>query len=347
MKNSILIVDNDKKLLASLKQGMDELGEEFRVLAVSSGKRAINLLKTTDISVVITDLKMPEINGMYLLNYISTRFPDIPVIVMTAYGTSNTEKLVRDEGASDYLKKPFKLNALISSLKEILKKQLEGGELHNISPAMFLQLLEVEQRTCTVRIIEDKSRKKGVLFFREGLLMDARLNGLFGERAAYEILSWEKTSLTIENQCLVKNRRIQSDLQALILEAMRLKDEKRSQKGSGSIDVPSMAGGEEEVIIIGGEEDQRPDDIEFVRRKVAPILGDNGFVRPYQDSSWNSLVAQATRIGAFFEGGDFKVAFITRDEQNSFLLLPGHQTIAVDVAPDCPRDRLLKILSMD
>ncbi len=347
MKKSILIVDDDKKLLASLKEGLDGHKGKYRVLTVSNGRKAINVLKTRDVSVVVTDLKMPEINGINLLSYISTRFPDIPVIVMTAYGTSNTEKLVRNEGASDYLKKPFKLKALISSLEGILKRQVEGGELHNVSPAMFLQLLEVEQRTCTVRVIENKSHKEGVLFFKEGFLIDARLSGLFGEKAAYEILSWEKTSLAIENQCRAKKKRIQGDLQALILEAMRLKDEKRSVQHPEAPEGAPGDGRDEEVIVVGGEEGQEPDGLEVVRKRVAPILGGNGFVRPYRDSSWNSLVAQATRIGAFFEAGDLKAGFINRNEQNSYLLLPGHQTIVVEVALDCPRDRLLKMLSKD
>lgn len=359
MKKTVLIVDDDSKLLASLRDGLKTQGNKFQVITALDGKKAIKALKVRHVSVVVTDLKMPEINGINLLSYLSDRYPDIPVIVMTGYGSSKTEELVRSQGAVDYLKKPFSLEDLVSSLNQVLKKQTEGGELHNVSPAMFLQLLEIEQRTCTVRVVENKTMNQGALFFKDGSLVDARLNGSYGEKAAYEILSWEQTSLSIENRCWAKKKRIGSDLQALILEAMRLKDEKRgvSRSDSGLDDhgppregapSPLMEAGEE-IIVVGEDAATDPhggapelDGLEVVKRRLAPILGSNGFVQPYRDSSWNSLVAQATRIGAFFEAGDLKAGFVNRNQDSSYLLVPGHQTIVVKVEHDCPRDRLLK-----
>ena len=86
MKN-VLIVDDEKSFLLSLVEGLLSFAGDFNTLTAENGKKAVEVLKSANIDLVVTDLKMPEMDGFELLAYMSRNYPDIPVIVMTAYCT--------------------------------------------------------------------------------------------------------------------------------------------------------------------------------------------------------------------------------------------------------------------
>ena len=198
MIKKVLIVDDDQEMLLSLKEGLEKYDETFSVLMAGDGLIAVEKLKRHPISLVVTDLKMPRMDGFGLLSHIMEEYPDIPVIMITGYSTPDMEKLARDGGAVGYIEKPFMLENLARKVLTALRKESEGGTLHSVSSGMFLQLIEMEQKTCTIRLVDKSSGRQGVLFFHEGDLLDARVNGSQGETAAYEIFSWEEVNLSIQ-----------------------------------------------------------------------------------------------------------------------------------------------------
>ena len=226
MIKNVLLVDDDTEMLHALKEGFKRYQESFAVLLAEDGLKAVEVLKQNIISLVVTDLKMPNMDGFELLAHIMQHYPDIPVNIITGYSTPEMEQLAREGGAVGYIAKPFLIENLARQILTTLRKESEGGTLHNISSGMFLQLIEMEQKTCTIRLEEKTGGNKGILFFSDGELFDARANNIQGEAAAHEIFSWEAVNLSIQNGCALKENKIQSDLQPLILEAMRRKDER-------------------------------------------------------------------------------------------------------------------------
>ena len=227
MIKNVLLVDDDTEMLHALKEGFKRYRESFTVLLAEDGLMALEVLQKHIISLVVTDLKMPNMDGFELLAHIMQHFPDIPVIIITGYSTPEMEHLAREGGAVGYIGKPFLVENLARQILTTLRKESEGGTLHNISSGMFLQLIEIEQKTCTIRLEEKASGNKGILFFSDGELFDARVNNMQGEAAAHEIFSWDAVNLSIQNGCALKENRIQSDLQQLILGAMRRKTRAR------------------------------------------------------------------------------------------------------------------------
>jgi hypothetical protein len=65
----------------------------------------------------------------------------------------------------------------------------------------------------------------------------------------------------------------------------------------------------------------------------------------YHDGSWNGLIAQASRLGRFFNIGELKLAYIDRGEAIDFIVLPGKENTVVSVNPRCPRDKIMKAIS--
>jgi CheY-like chemotaxis protein len=342
MVKNVLVVDDDQELLLSLLEGLEKYGETFSVQLAGDGQIAVEKLKENAISLVVTDLKMPNMDGFGLLAHIMEQYPEIPVIVITAYSTPRMEKLAREGGAVGYIEKPFMVDSLARKIMTTLRKETEGGTLHGVSSGIFLQLIEMEQKTCTIRLTDKSSEKQGVLFFRDGELLDAKCDNMQGEFAAYEIFSWDETEISIQNSCSLKKKKINRDLQAILLEAMRLKDEADQRKEPVSEETEEDEA--EEVTEI--EEVEIPFNENAIRDKLEKEIGRNPGVEDiYEDGSWDGLIAQMSRIGTFFAAGKVKISYIDRGESKDFILLPGKTTTVLSVNPRCPKDRIIQILS--
>lgn len=338
MVKKVLIVDDDQEMLLSLEEGLSKYDETFSIITAEDGLGAVGQLKDSTISLVVTDLKMPKMDGFSLLSHIMEHYPEIPVIIITGYSTSDMERLAREGGAIGYIAKPFMIDDLAKRIITTLRKEADGGTLHSVSSGIFLQLMEMEEKTCTVRLIEKPSGKQGILFFLDGQLLDARCDSLRGEAAAYEIFSWDDVSLSIQNSCPQRERRIHRDLQAILLDAMRLKDElKRVGKEPTPRKKPSPS---------GGEKVQRMSPVERVKQFLKKEVGEGyGIEDVYEDNSWENFVEGIRKLGAALKAGEFKAAYIDRGDSKDFILLPGESVTVVAVNPKCARDRIMEALS--
>ncbi|HHT9108423.1 MAG TPA: sigma-54-dependent transcriptional regulator [Candidatus Wunengus sp. YC64] len=119
MKNKILIVDDEKLMRVSLE---DKLAKEgYAVNSLSNAVEGIKLLQSTNFDAVITDLRLPRMDGIDFLREIKKASPDTVVIIMTAYGSIENAVTAMKEGAYDYVTKPFSLEELTIKLQKALK----------------------------------------------------------------------------------------------------------------------------------------------------------------------------------------------------------------------------------
>lgn len=335
MIKNVLLVDDDTEMLYALKEGFKKYQESFAILLAEDGLQALKRLKQNIISLVVTDLKMPNMDGFELLAHIMEHYPDIPVIIITGYSTPEMEQLAHKGGAVGYIAKPFLIENLARQILTTLRKESEGGTLHNVSSGMFLQLIEMEQKTCTIRLEEKQGGKKGILFFRDGELLDARVNNVKGEAAAHEIFSWDAVNLSIQNGCALRENKIQSDLQPLILEAMRRKDEEEPEEVPESVMEQVEAG-----------EVQPADWLKRLKQRIEEKIGPQcGLEDLYQDEIWDRQVVQLSKVGEFFYLGNFTLGYIDKGDPIDYILIPGQKTTVITVDPKCPRDKILRVIS--
>uniref|UniRef100_UPI00404A55F0 sigma-54-dependent transcriptional regulator n=1 Tax=Flavobacterium sp. TaxID=239 RepID=UPI00404A55F0 len=118
-KENILIVDDNYDMLELLQRNLKELN--FHTYKASSVVEAIDVLKTSVIDLLITDLQMPEINGIELIKYTDEHFPNIPKLVVTGFPSVDTAISAVKSGASDYLTKPFTFEELKKAIHNCLK----------------------------------------------------------------------------------------------------------------------------------------------------------------------------------------------------------------------------------
>ena len=118
---TILIVDDEKNYTAVLSAVLQEEG--FETLSANSGMEALQLCEREEISLVISDMKMPGMDGLELLEEIKKRAPDLPVIIMTAHGTVDKAVEAMQKGAYTFILKPFDNERLVMYAHKALELQ--------------------------------------------------------------------------------------------------------------------------------------------------------------------------------------------------------------------------------
>ncbi|MBP1717703.1 MAG: Fis family transcriptional regulator [Deltaproteobacteria bacterium] len=136
MKPRILIVDDEVRMQRLFEIN---LGSKYTVLTCGDGTRALELLKNQGISLLVTDMKMPGMSGLTLLQEVRKTEPELPVIMMTAYGTVETAVQAMKEGAADYILKPIKMD----EMEVLIEKTLTVSRLKDENRDMKLELKSI------------------------------------------------------------------------------------------------------------------------------------------------------------------------------------------------------------
>ncbi len=113
---TVLIVDDEKNYPLILAAVLEEEG--FETMTANSGHEAIEILKNSDVDLVLTDMKMPGMDGIELLENVKAKDPELPVIMMTAYGTVEKAVEAMQKGAYNYIMKPFENDSLVIYVKK-------------------------------------------------------------------------------------------------------------------------------------------------------------------------------------------------------------------------------------
>ncbi len=125
MKHTILIVDDEpaqRQLLSAA------LGREYAVVAAADGEEAVQLLAARSFDLVITDERMPRMGGLELIRWVREKTPEVPVVVLTAYGSIETAVEAIKLGAQEYLTKPLKSP---EEIRMVAAKALHGRRLED------------------------------------------------------------------------------------------------------------------------------------------------------------------------------------------------------------------------
>jgi len=225
--SKILIVDDDSAFLLSLAEGLLSQESNFRVFTANNGKEALSMLESQEIDLVITDLKMPEMDGFELVGHITQQYKDLPVIIITAFGTPDIEKDLRKLGNFQYLEKPLDFNTLEEKISEGLKHKL-FGYAKGISLTSFIQVLGFENETCLLNV--RSGEKSGYLCFNNGVIIDAGCRDIRGEEAAYEIITWKDVEIEIKKKFPKLDTTIDMSINQLLIEVHRRMDESQLKK---------------------------------------------------------------------------------------------------------------------
>ncbi|MDD5224633.1 MAG: response regulator [bacterium] len=125
MAKNILIVEDSASMRSMIDSILGDLaGEEFVITEAQNGFEALKLLPRVQFDLILTDINMPDINGLELLAFLksNSRYREIPTVVITTEGKAEDRQRGLALGADEYLIKPFSPESLIASIKRLLGK---------------------------------------------------------------------------------------------------------------------------------------------------------------------------------------------------------------------------------
>jgi len=115
MRN-VLLVDDETHFLKSLAEGLRLYSKKLQVITADNGKKAVEILKTTVVDVVVTDLRMPCMDGYEFLSYMQLHHPHVPVIIMSACAQASVEPQLKGLRFARYIEKPSDLDEIAHAI---------------------------------------------------------------------------------------------------------------------------------------------------------------------------------------------------------------------------------------
>jgi two-component system copper resistance phosphate regulon response regulator CusR len=160
----ILIVEDEPKVALFLKKGLEE--SQYEADVAYDGMSADKLARQNKYNLFILDIIIPGIDGIELCKKLKINFPDTPVLMLTALGTTEDKLLGFDAGASDYLVKPFEFRELLARVKVLLK--IPGQSLETVNKIVYSDIeLDLNRKVARRgdRLIELTAKEFSLLEF--------------------------------------------------------------------------------------------------------------------------------------------------------------------------------------
>ncbi len=226
----ILLVDDESLFSSSVREGLEALESSLQVFEACDGIAALEVLDAHEVNVVVSDIRMPRLDGVGLLTEMLNRALDVPVILLSAFRNAENTQRATGMGAVSFLDKPVDYDALIEAIHGALQPR-QRSVMRGFALASLLQLVNVDRKSTTLAV---HSRGiMGRIFVREGEVIDAWIEDASGHEAFCEIMGLEHPTLELSPLPKGVRRRIKQPLSTLLLEAFR---EAQSVRGFGDID---------------------------------------------------------------------------------------------------------------
>jgi len=221
----VLIVDDEETLTWSMARSLSKDKDKYEVIIANNGREALNSLKKNKIDLVISDIRMPDMNGLDLLVKIKKEYPQTKVIIMTAYGSSDVQKEANQRGSLYYVEKPFEISDIRKIIIDLIgKKKGFRGKIFG------LQLTDIIQMNCLSRLttvlIITRDGERGIIYLNEGEIIHAECGEKKGTDAFYKILSWQEGEFVSNIGDIPPIQTIYQNWEHLLVEAMRRNDDK-------------------------------------------------------------------------------------------------------------------------
>jgi len=203
----ILVVDDEPKVAFFLQASLESLEHNYQVVCAETGETALDEMNRTPFDVVITDLRMPGMNGLELMQRVRESYPQTRTILITAYGSDEVEAETRRLSAYRYLTKPFHIEDLTTAVQEAMGNQtanttewvgLSDGQIERLAQRLTDLRYEVGAQCISLadrggQLVAEVGLTHGIASAQLALLMSQRLvteretNRLLNEDRSYDL----------------------------------------------------------------------------------------------------------------------------------------------------------------
>lgn len=235
-KLKILLLDDDQDILDLYKEMLTSLPSEPDVQTANSGARAIALLEGETFNLLISDLKMPKMDGLQLLTIVRKRFPSLRTVVMSALNDEQYKERAYSMGIDQFLEKPRtgkEITYFCDCIESLLTKEDSpgGGGFRGVQSKSLMDIIQLEclsQSSSVLRITTGPV--EGKIWIENGEVIDALASDATGEEAFRLIASWKGGNFEILAAEPGRRRTIHNSYHALLLETAQAMDEAQSRE---------------------------------------------------------------------------------------------------------------------
>lgn len=247
MGAKILIVDDNPNVLRLLNISLSKADAGYEIIEAENGEMAFELANKERPDLIISDIMMPQMDGIELCWMIreNSEIPLVPFIFLTSFEDPETEIRGFRAGADEYLNKPIDRKELLQRVEELLRRthtlkekgteseqhKSFSGDLKDLSIVELVQMLNLNKKSGILHI---NSEKEGQIYLKDGLIWSAVCGPLSGEQAVYELVGFSEGSFIFEVKDFEIERNIKNSTMNVIMEACRIMDEKRHDSGNPS-----------------------------------------------------------------------------------------------------------------
>jgi len=236
----ILLLDDEQDLLDMYKEILAQLPSQPEIHLANSGARALALLEAEPFNLLISDLRMPKMDGLQVLSIVRRKFPDLRVVVMTSITDEQYRSRAYAMGVDLFWVKPSNMEEMKmfqDCIASLLGQDGRGGGFRGVQSKGLVDIIQLEclSRGSSVLKIVNGTRE-GKIWVRDGDIIDAQCGDLTGHAAFREIFSWKTGAFEILPSDPERTRTIFENYQGLLLDSAQSIDE--AHPGSGANGTP-------------------------------------------------------------------------------------------------------------
>jgi CheY-like chemotaxis protein len=246
-QHKILLLDDDEQMLELYQELLQQLPSKPEVHVCNSGARAIALLESEPFTLLVTDLRMPKMDGLQVLAIVRRKYPHLRIIVLTGVLDEEYRSRAYGQGVDLFWQKPGtteEFQLFKDCVESLLDREVraEGG-FRGMQSKSLVDLIQLEclSRSSSVLRIS-QGGVSGKIWVHNGEVIDAATANFAGEEAFKEILSWKGGNFEILPPEPERPRAIQHSYQGLLLDSAQALDEWRGQQTGAEAQAPAQEG---------------------------------------------------------------------------------------------------------
>jgi len=235
--HKILLLDDDPDLLDMYQEILTQLPSRPEIYTASTGARAMAMLESDTFRLLISDLKMPKMDGLQVLSIVRRKYPQLRTVVLTSVVDEQFRSRVYALGVDLFWHKPSteqEIKLFLECLESLLGRETESG-FRGVQSKSLVDIIQLEclsQSSALLRITN--GGLIGKIWILNGELIDAEAEELTGEPAFHKILSWRTGMFETLPTEPARPRTILKPYSTLLLESAQALDESRSSSKDGS-----------------------------------------------------------------------------------------------------------------
>jgi CheY-like chemotaxis protein len=358
-RHKILLVDDDPDLLELYRESLSKLPSQAEIHVATSGSRALAMLDAAAYRVIISDLRMPRMDGLQLLSIVRRKYPELRTVALTSVADEQFRSRVYALGVDLYWHKPGseeEMAQFLECLEALVGREIEDG-FRGVQSKSLVDLVQLEcisQSSAVLRITNGPL--VGRIWIEGGDVRDAECEEARGEDAFRMILSWKAGSFEFLPAEADRPRTIFKSYNALLLECAQAIDEASNAEpppaaspGQPASTAPTANAATEKnglgAII-------QTDGVEFALKMLAETRVDcRGLENPGRIADWSrKCVDRFSVLGDALQAGMLEQVTGVGPQRNVAVAPKGSTRICVgwknDLDADDIRHRMKKILAL-